>query len=222
MTDRVLIDIHTHAPPADAGVEALLCVDPGGLPAGASRVCMAVHPWDSAQPDAGDQLEHVRRTAEAGLLLAIGETGLDRACGIPLDAQWKLFERQLDIAEAIGLPVIIHAVRTYSDLLAVRAKRRRPTPWIVHGYTGDREMALRLADAGCFLSFGTVILKRHSKHLTALTAVPDAALFLESDMAPEHLADVYETAAGARGCTVDALLRLIRDNAVRLWGEDVW
>lgn len=158
------MDFHTHnlnAVPGTAIVnlpeEALLnpecfpLVDGGLYSAG-------IHPWWTV--DDLDRLWAGLQTwAGHAQVVAIGECGLDKLRGAGVEVQKDIFVRQLELAERRSLPVTIHCVKAFDQLLALRKTLRPSVQWTVHGFRGKPELAKQLLAAGFNLSFG--------KHLNA-------------------------------------------------------
>lgn len=183
------IDIHTHNPcpegPAIVHVEAV----PGltALPEAKRadvRYSLGVHPWNAGRADVAEALESQRRIAESSpqSLAAIGECGFDKLRGPGLDVQEDVFMTQARLAARMGLPLIVHCVRAWGELLAARRnllaeKGTAETEplWIVHGFRGKPALARQLLDAGMHLSFGT----RHNPASVAVT--PPDRCHRESD-----------------------------------------
>ena len=216
------IDIHTHKIPADSAVTALICVPPGNPERLVGRLCSAVHPWDAGEADAPLQLEYVRSLAEGQSIIALGETGLDSRCDVSLEAQENMFLAQLEIAEQHGLPVLLHAVRTYAELALIRGRRSAPTPWIVHGFTGSAQSASQLVEAGCYISFGAKLLQRHPRHIEALLAIPRERLFVETDETQTPISGIYDCVARLLRCEVVDLQRQIFSNVESIWDGGTW
>src|SRR5262249_20053567 len=73
---------------------------------GGVHAAVGIHPNDAAAAEAGDW-EVVSALAREPEVVAIGETGLDRyrdRTPFPLQQEW--FDRHLDLAEELGLPVV--------------------------------------------------------------------------------------------------------------------
>lgn len=134
---------------------------------------VGIHPWDTpAQPGVLDELERI--ASADSRVVAVGECGLDKLRGAPLDEQERVFEAQIAIASRLGLPLIIHCVRALDRLLNLR--RRYPSgQWILHGFRGGEATARQLLAAGIDLSFG---LKYNE---AAFVATPENRRFRESD-----------------------------------------
>ena len=185
------LDVHTHnrcpEGPAIVHVEAV----PGmtalpDAPRADVRYSLGVHPWNAGRPDVAEALESQRHLAESAptQLAAIGECGLDRLRGPGLDVQKDVFMTQARLAARLRLPLIVHCVRAWGELLAARrrllaesgtAGTAEEPVWIVHGFRGKPALARQLLDAGMHLSFGP----RHNPASLAIT--PPNRCHRESD-----------------------------------------
>ena len=131
---------------------------PGIMPA------FGIHPWNAEQrlPES----EKLRTALEK--CLAIGEIGLDSRCGVPFELQLERFREQLKLAEEIGRPVVIHARCPWDIMLGELCNFHGRG--LIHNYTGSREIADHLIDAGFLLSFGTALLRTAGKKLIRTAA----------------------------------------------------
>lgn len=189
------IDFHTHLPTAEGVI---------------SPRSFGIHPWDADKEDADSyarfvtKYEHTFRAAEL-----VGECGLDKACAATWERQMQLFEWQLRLAEEMGKPVVVHCVRAFNELVALRRQYKR-LAMAVHGFVGSSEMADQLAREGIVLSFGAAILDpRRTKVRETLAQLPHPFL-LETDTSDCGIEAVYQTAAEIRTTTTSALANTIK------------
>lgn len=196
-----MIDTHAHldaCEPApeelvarahEAGVEAVLSVGAGiescrDTLAIAERepavfAILGVHPHLAAESDAArlDELEELLRSPRA---VAVGEIGLDyyreRA---PRPAQIELFGRQLELAERVRKPVVIHAreadedVRTALDGFAGTI--------VLHCFSSPALLPWAL-ERRCYVSFaGNVTYPSAEQLRDAARLVPAERLLVETD-----------------------------------------
>ena len=75
----------------------------------------------------------IEDTVRIKKVIAIGECGLDRRSPICMKTQEEILEVQVRLAEELCKPLIIHCVKAYSELIAVRKRTKSSVPWIVHG-----------------------------------------------------------------------------------------
>ena len=174
----MILDIHTHADTTDP--RRVVNYDPTyGAPLPAAPVFSAgIHPWNADRAD----LDALRRIAPRAY--AIGEAGLDKLCGPSIDVQVPVFVSQARLADELGKPLIIHCVKAWPELIAVRRSLQPTTPWIIHGFRGKPELAQQLLREGFDISLG-------EKFNPATRAViPDGRLYTETDESPLSIDEI--------------------------------
>jgi TatD DNase family protein len=206
------IDIHTHKFYDDGTIflySRSLWRDPE--PPAGTLFSAGMHPWNASVGDLDAVLEYL----EAAPLAAVGEVGLDYATEIPREVQNEVFRRQLEVAEKRGLPVVIHCVRAFYDVIS-QLKEHDLRAVVFHGFTGSPQEAAEAVKRGYYLSFNERSLAS-PKTVESLRQVPVASIFAETDTASEHVSKVYEMIAEARGVAVGQLKPAIADNFNRIF-----
>jgi TatD DNase family protein len=203
-------DIHTHQE-ARSGILSVRNVFlqdavEKGL-SGQGRFSVGLHPWhvdDFFQREATlySQLEEV---AADPRVLAIGEAGLDKAAKTKTTVQQKAFEVQVNVSEKLQKPLIIHCVKAFQEVLAVRKALKAEMPWIFHGFNGSPELAAQILHAGGLLSFGAALLKDHPRTRESLRKAGPDHCFLETDDTSSGIEAVYEKAAAVLNVSVEHL-----------------
>lgn len=171
------------------------------------------HPYNVGKVDEEDTINKVRLSTENTNVFAIGEIGLDKSIDAPLDQQMRIFESQVEIAEYTDLPVILHVVRAFNEMIEFMMVHQPVVPMIIHGYNGSAQMAETLIKAGFLLSFGEAIARDHSKIIESLVMVPVEKLFLETDEGDLDIREIYQFAAEVKGISMDHLRVQIFENA---------
>ncbi len=171
------------------------------------------HPYNIGKMDERDTLAKVRLATGNPNIFAIGEIGLDKSIEPPFEDQMRIFKHQVEIAELADLPVILHVVKAFNEMIEFMKSHNPSVPMIIHGYNGSREMAEELVNAGFLISFGEAIAREHSKIIEALLSVPVEKLFLETDEGDLDIRELYHTAAEVKGIPVDQLRSQIIENA---------
>lgn len=171
------------------------------------------HPYNVGKVDDADTLNKVRLATENLNVFAIGEIGLDKSIEAPLDHQMRVFESQVEIAEFADLPVILHVVRAFNEMVEFMKAHKPVIPMIIHGYNGSAEMAETLLKSGFLISFGEAIAREHSKIVESLLVVPVEKLFLETDEGDLDIREIYHFAAETKGISLDHLRVQIFENA---------
>lgn len=171
------------------------------------------HPYNIGKADEEDTLMKVRLATENPNVLAVGEIGFDKAIDASMDDQRRIFEKQVEIAEFTDLPVILHVVRAFNEVLEFMKVHRPSVPMIIHGYNGSRALVEELVKAGFLISFGQALAGEHSKVIEALLSVPVEKLFLETDEGDLDIREIYLAAAQLKGISVDQLRMQLVKNA---------
>lgn len=147
--------------------------------------------------------EHwLREQAAQPTVLAIGEAGLDKVTDTPWEMQVAAFQLCFHISEAFRKPLVLHCVRAFSEILALKKQWKPSQPWIFHGFEKNADTARMCLDAGCFLSFGAALFREKSHAAAALRQTPGDLFFLETDTSQISIETVYERAAEVRGMSL--------------------
>ena len=177
-------------PPRDAGDHVVSAVlpgaagSPGGPDAPALLLAAGVHPHEAAtvEPAAWSELEEILKTRAA---VALGEIGLDYHYDFaPRPVQRQVFARQLEMAAALRLPVVLHVREAAEDLLDVmRVTGVPPRGGIWHCFAEGPDQAEAALAIGLHLGFGGVVTfpKGTEGVRAAARMCPRDRLLLETD-----------------------------------------
>jgi TatD DNase family protein len=209
------IDIHSHGARSATGVFTVenLMAHEGLLPENIPGVAYSygIHPWFLNENNHQQLIRSVREIAGNRQLIAIGEAGFDKLTGPSPVLQRKTFEEQVIIAEDLKLPVVIHCVRSWDDLLAVHKNLKPVMPWLIHGFRGKKMLAAQLLSKGMYLSFWfDFVLKPESSDL--LKSLPVDRIFLETDGADVDIRDIYNKVSGDLDLKMEELKAKILSN----------
>lgn len=216
MVETPFFDAHTHHLPHDAQTTAILSCSMAEATSAAfpqaKFLSVSLHPWHLSTNNLQAQIEWMTHLlASDSRVVAIGEAGLDKLCDTPLPLQQEAFQAAIDLSEQYHLPLLIHAVKATTELLAFQKKHRPAQPWIIHGFRGKKELADDLLRHGFYLSFG----KKYQEK--ALSAVPVERLLLESDEESINFQTFYSEVASVRGTTSESLIKALHENANHLF-----
>lgn len=180
-------------------------------------------------------------------LVAIGECGLDHhwnpsgvdgRCESDFDAELyngerELFEMQLELAEELSLPVIVHSRDAFEDSLDC-IKNSGYNNGIIHCYSYGKDEARSFLDLGWYIAFGggTTYTKKAKmdEMLELLRYVPDDRILMETDApylapvpfrgqtnTPVLIEHCYDFVASARNITPRELSELVDSNIKKLF-----
>ena len=161
----------------------------------------------------------IEDTVRIKKVIAIGECGLDRRSPICMKTQEEILEVQVRLAEELCKPLIIHCVKAYSELIAVKKRTGSSVPWIIHGYNNNEQILRQLLDHGFYISVGAALLNSHSNAFQLLRVIPLGALFLENDDKEVEIHVIYEAASAILGIEVEALKEMMRMNYNKVFGK---
>jgi TatD DNase family protein len=145
---------------------------------------VGVHPHD-AQACSEKTLAELVRLSRAPEVRAWGETGLDfNRMYSPRDEQEKWFQRQLQAAAEVALPMIFHERDSQGRFLEL-LKTCPPPPGaaVVHCFSGTQSELKRFLDMGYYIGItGILTLKERGQFLRGLVCqIPSDRLLVETD-----------------------------------------
>ncbi len=193
---------------------------------------VGIHPEDCGGCTDGD-FDNLRALAAHEKAVAVGEIGLDYYWpqNPPRDFQQKVFRRQLELALALDLPVIVHDREAHGDSLAV-VRDYPGLRGVFHCFSGSPEMAEELLKRGWYLGFDGPVTYQNAKRAPEVAAVtPLDRILVETDapyMAPVplrgkrndsgNLPYVLDRLAEWKGVSPAELERITWENGLRLFG----
>ncbi len=208
------LDLHTHKTKVMQGTfaiqslaisEAIFLAMPKTKP-----ISIGIHPWFSKADEFEKNIKYLNVLARQNNVMCIGECGLDRLKGENISFQTQVFDAQVILAEELGKPVIVHCVKAFDEIIAVK-KRLKPTaPLIIHGFNKNQQLGHQLMQQGFYLSFGSAVLSRPS--VAAFISTLDAPFFLETDDDEVSIEKIYQKVAEIRKITVEELKDIIFAN----------
>ena len=193
-------------------------------------LAFGLHPQYAVQSsDWLSLLEHYLRTHPRS---AMGEAGLDFRPYMPAqDIQKLAFENQLALAKDMDRPVIIHAVKSHTDVISA-LKRVGLNRFVIHAFSGSEDIAAAYLTLGGYLSAGGLMTRTpRPRVLGVFRNMPTHRLLFETDApdlpltemgkgSPEHLPEIGRSLALDLGISVSALEQLSYSNACVLFDHD--
>jgi TatD DNase family protein len=196
-----------------------------------------IHPHNAQHQKSG-YLNELQKLAGADNVKAIGEIGLDYYYEFSKkDTQKKIFAEQLELADKLGLPIIIHCREALDDCLSMLDNRQHSdTPVVFHCFSGNVEQARLILDRGFFISFtGIITFKNATEAQRAAEYVPLEMVMLETDcpyLSPEParnvrpnepalLIHIAEKLAQLKNIPVTEIARATTKNSCLFFGIDV-
>lgn len=143
-----------------------------------------VHPHD-AKTCNEKTLEILEKNAKKECVVAIGECGLDYNRDFsPRDVQRYWFEKQIELAEKLNMPLFLHERDAHEDLYAILERHPKiAKKAVVHCFTGTSKEAENYIDIGCYIGVTGWIcdMKRGKSLQEAVKVIPPERLMIETD-----------------------------------------
>ena len=195
------------------------------------RIAVGCHPHNAKFYDNGLEAD-LRRMLKDPRVAALGEIGLDYhwldAC--PKERQQEVFAAQLELAQELALPVVVHDREAHGDTVEFLRKYR--PRGVVHCFSGSWETAREILGLGMYIGLGGVVTFKNARHAMEVAQnIPLDRLLLETDapyMAPvphrgkrndsSLIPLVAEKIGELRGLEAQAVLDITAENAARLFG----
>ena len=165
-------------------------------------------------------------------VVAIGECGLDLfEKGGDFDRQVELFTSQVELADNLNLPLILHVRKAHDQTLKIIKDQNFTHGGIVHCYSGSLHQASRYLDIGFNLGIGGVVTydRSHKLHRT-IAELPLSAFVLETDApdipvsgrqktrnSPEYLPEIFKSFVKHRQETEIEIMNQLYENTLDLF-----
>lgn len=179
-------------------------------------------------------IEAIKKNAASPKVVAIGEIGLDYYYdNSPREKQRDAFEKQLQLASELNLPVVIHsrdADEDTQDILknfSTTLKRKG----VIHSFTSGEKLARFALGEDFFLGFNGIITFKNAQNVRdVLKITPIERVLLETDSpfltpipfrgkenAPYYLPLVAEKVAEVKNEKIENVLKQCFENSERLF-----
>lgn len=225
------------------GIESAICVG-YDMPSSETAVELAekydsiyavigIHPHDATTADY-DKYERLATLSSSKKVVGIGEIGLDYHYDLsPRAIQKGAFAEQLELADTLGLPVVLHVREAYEDAKSILFESRRflNNGVLLHCYSGSKEFVKIFGELDAYFAFGGAITFNNAKHnIEAMKEVPLDRLLLETDCPymtpvpfrgktnkPEYVNLVADKASEVLNIPREELEKITTENTKRLF-----
>ncbi|MGY4793458.1 TatD family hydrolase [Lysinibacillus fusiformis] len=193
------------------------------------------HPVDAIDCTQQD-LEWIEELASHPKIVGIGEIGLDYYWDkSPKDVQQALFRKQIQLAQKINLPIIIHNRDATGDVVQIlREENAASVGGVMHCFSGSVETARECIAMNFMISLGgPVTFKNARLPKEVATEIPLEHLMIETDAPylaphphrgkrnePAFVPLVAEEIARLKGLTIEEIAQATTANAKIFFGID--
>jgi len=190
------------------------------------------HPVDAIDCTEED-LNWIESLAKHEKVVAIGETGLDYYWDkSPKDVQQEIFRKQIQLAQRVNLPIVIHNRDATEDVIRIlKEEHAERTGGVMHCFGGSVETAKVCIEMNFMISLGgPVTFKNAKKPKEVATEIPLEWLMIETDAPylsphphrgkrnePSLVPLVAEEIARLKDVPVEEVARVTSENAKRFF-----
>ncbi len=177
---------------------------------------LGIHPWYNTI-----SIEEVeKQILSHQQIIAIGECGIDKIkSAFSLDEQIHILKQQIKLSEKHQLPLILHIVKGFNEIIKLKKDLKPKQPWVIHGFNNYKQTQT-LIDNGFYLSFGKALLT-NIKLQKVFKSTPIQQIFLETDDTVESdsylIEKIYTFAAGIKKMALKDLILQIDNNLTTLF-----
>lgn len=193
---------------------------------------LGVHPSETGELTE-KSLTWLKKQCTVDKVVAIGEIGLDYYWKEPEVAiQKKWFEKQLELARKVNLPVIIHSRDAAKDTLDIlKVHRAQEIGGVVHCFSYTKEIAREYLNMDFYFGIGGVLTFQNAKKLKeAVSYIPMEKILIETDspyLSPEpyrgrrnsslNLPYIIRELAALKDLSEDEVISVTEQNAKKLF-----
>tara|TARA_B100000809_G_scaffold171817_1_gene169123 strand:+ start:638 stop:1207 length:570 start_codon:yes stop_codon:yes gene_type:complete len=165
------------------------------------------HPWIKKKPI--DSLKVIIN--QNSQIIAIGECGIDKIKSpYSTDDQIINLKEQINLSEQSKLPLILHIVKGFNEIIKLKKELHPKQQWIIHGFNNYKQLDA-LLKSGFYLSFGKSLLSNINLQNSFLIS-PLNKVFLETDDSELEIEKLYNFAASIKKVEKQQLIEHIREN----------
>ena len=213
------INTHTHHTEKTSEIQVLNTFAEDLLPEIVQNVYFSsgIHPWYLDNWEL--KIESLLRKVNDPKVIAIGECGLDAYSDYPLALQKRVFCLQVEYAEMVKKPLIIHCVKMFHDLFQIHKMYRCTVPWIIHGFSGSTEIVQKCIVEGMLLSFGKHLFTQNSRSIAIAKNISLSNVLLETDESQLKISNIYSKFSDIRQIGLVELKETIAANFNRCFSS---
>lgn len=166
-------------------------------------------------------------------MVAIGEIGLDYYWDKDnKEKQREVFCKQLEIAEILDIPVVIHSRDAIGETYEILSQYK--VRGVIHCFSGSLEMAQKFIGLGFLLGIGGVVTFKNSKLYQVVEQIPLESIVLETDspyLSPEpnrgkvnessNIPIIAEKIASIKNISIEEVRNTTTLNAIKLFDLDI-
>ena len=178
-------------------------------------------------------LNLIKKMAKNSKIKAIGEIGLDyywEKEEVVRKKQRAFFQKQIEIANEMDLPIVIHTRDAYLDTIKILKENPCKNTGIFHCCPLNSELIKDALNLGYYISFSGSITFKNAKSEAAILQVPLDRLLIETDspyLTPEpyrgqrndsrKVIEVARKIANVKNKSLEEIAKITYENALKIY-----
>lgn len=178
-------------------------------------------------------ISFIKELAKNKKVVAIGEIGLDyHYDGHDKELQKKYFIEQIQLANELNLPVVIHSRDADMDMLEILKNNKINNNFVMHCFSSSVEILKEVLKLEAYISIaGPVTFKNARSLIEVAKLIPEDKLMVETDCPylcpepyrgkrnePSMVRYTAEKIAELRGVKIEELAKVVVENTKRFYG----
>ncbi|SEQ04154.1 TatD family hydrolase [Flavobacterium urocaniciphilum] len=205
------VNLHTHFYTHSENILEIVNQYPNDFSAEIPLYSIGIHPWHIDENRLSDDLKIIKEKLLLNNCIALGECGLDKRIEKIYSTQIAVFESQLELLHEVSKPVILHCVASFDEVISCKKNSGLSSPFIIHGFSKNYQVAKQLLNQDFHLSFGKYLL-RNPDLGEVFKQIPNEKIFLETDTIAESLEEVYTFTAKCKNISVEEMKEIVWNN----------
>lgn len=194
---------------------------------------VGIHPSDieKTKEKIDEQIQEIEILSAQEKVVAIGEIGLDYHWEKEnKELQKYAFIKQIELANKLGLPIIIHTRDAIADTIEILKTVKIENSGVLHCCTLNNYLIKEGLETGLYTSFGGPITYKNTKNLEFIKDIPDDRILIETDspyLSPEpnrgkrndsrNVKYVAEKIAEIKQKTIEEIAKITYENGKKLF-----
>lgn len=210
-----LFNFHTHNKSEGYGI---INIFPGEDIIEGKKYSCGLHPW-YIDNDYQEKIEKIDQLAGKNKIVAIGEAGFDPKSPAGFNLQKDIFRKHVDISEKHDKVLIIHCVKYYNELIALKKEIKPAGAWVIHGFRGKMQTASELLKHGFYFSVSESLFIDRHKAEQFFKLIPSDKIFFETDDSNYLIENIYNFASIQYKISLEELVLQINRNleSIGVW-----
>jgi TatD DNase family protein len=212
-------DVHTHQKNNENSIYNVIA-GKDAIPV-SGYFSIGIHPWYYKESEENNLIEIVNKAANNPRCLAIGECGLDKLKGEDFQLQEKVFIRQIEVANNLNKPLIIHCVKYYPQLKKLIEQNNFSGPIVLHGFNQNLRIAKLFESNNYYFSLGKSLFNDNGNAQEILKKYYPQKIVFETDDTEILIDEIYLKASLILNVNKNEIVLEIQNNIKTIFAKNI-